>query len=187
MLCMLYLAIFPSRQKLRGHCPSAPIAVQAPRRRDLLGVPPRRTRCRLPRRDRRARREPAPRQRCGDAPAQSLQAGAQRHAARSHREAAHRADMRRFQEIVEESFATGRMWHAAARGRGSMRRWRRRKRRRRGESGVGFGPPRAGRGSQQGSKQEAGGSRRWRRPEIEKMRRARHVGRHSSIGWIRLG
>ena len=119
---MLYLAIFPSRQKLRGHCPSAPIAVQAPRRRDLLGVPPRRMRCRLPRRDRRACREPAPRQRCGDAPAQFLQAGAQRHAARSHREAAHRADMRRFQEIVEESFAAGRMWRAAARGRGSKQR-----------------------------------------------------------------
>ena len=35
---------------------------------------------------------------------------------------AHRADMRRFQEIVEESFAAGRMWRAAARGRGSNQR-----------------------------------------------------------------
>jgi len=86
------------------------------------------------------------------------------------------------------SFTAGGRWRAAACGRGSKQRCgRRRKRRRRGESGVGFGPPRAGRGSQQGSKQEPGGSRRWRRPEIEKKRRARHVGPHSSIGWIRLG
>ncbi|KAG2606549.1 hypothetical protein PVAP13_4NG046065 [Panicum virgatum] len=94
---------------------------------------------------------------------------------------AHRADMRRFQEIVKESFTAGGRWRAAACGRGSkQRRGRRRKRRHGWGSGVGFGLPSAGGGGQQGSEQVPGGSRRWRRrdeverrrwPEIEKNRR----------------